>query len=30
VFGPGGKLASQAAIERAIVPGRPLREIVAS
>lgn len=29
VFGPGGKLASQAAIERAIRPGRPLREIAA-
>jgi hypothetical protein len=27
VFGPGGKLASQTAIERAIVPGKPLRQI---
>ncbi len=30
VFGPGGKLVSQAAIERAIQPGKPLRQIAAS
>jgi len=30
VFGPGGDLASRAAIERAIVPGKPLRQIAAS
>jgi hypothetical protein len=29
VFGPGGKLASQAAIERAIAPGKPMRQIAA-
>lgn len=29
VFGPGGKLASQAAIERALQPGKPLRQIAA-
>jgi hypothetical protein len=29
VFGPGGKLASQAAIERAIRPGGQVREIMA-
>ena len=30
VFGPGGKLVSQTAIERAIQPARPLRQITAS
>jgi hypothetical protein len=29
VFGPGGKLASRAAIERAVSPGKPLRQIAA-
>jgi hypothetical protein len=30
VFGPGGQLVSQAAIERAIAPAKPVRAIAAS